>query len=131
MIQVSAPITGTRRVSPGTALLHLQAPEIASRARPGQFVLVRCSDGLDPYLRRPFPLFAIRRRSLRILVRADEPGRRWLAHQPVGQAVDLLGPLGQGFTLAPYHAPSPAGGRGHGHRRSGCAGCPGRRKASP
>jgi dihydroorotate dehydrogenase electron transfer subunit len=99
MIQLQASITDTRRVAPGVTLLHLSAPEIAGRAHAGQPVLARCSDGHDPYLRRPLPLFSITPPEIALLVRADEPGRRWLAHQPAGQSVDLLGPLGQGFTL--------------------------------
>ncbi len=101
MIQLLAPITATRRVAPSVALLRLHAPEVASRARPGQFVMARCSDGADPYLRRPFPLFAAGSTEISLLVRADDPAHRWLAHRPAGQVVDLLGPLGQGFTLTP------------------------------
>jgi len=101
MMQLYAPITSTRRVTPGVSLLHLQAEEISKRARPGQFVLIRCSDGHDPHLRRPFPIFSVAQSEMAVLVRADDAGRRWLAHQPAGQAVDCLGPLGQGFTLLP------------------------------
>lgn len=100
MIHLPATITSNQGVSPGMALLHLHAPEIAASAQPGQFVLARCADGADPLLRRPFPLFSIEPLAIRILVRADEPGRRWLAHQPAGQAIDILGPMGQGFTLS-------------------------------
>ncbi|MHC4472698.1 MAG: dihydroorotate dehydrogenase electron transfer subunit, partial [Planctomycetota bacterium] len=34
--------------------LELRSPEIAAVALPGQFVMVRCSDGLDPLTARPF-----------------------------------------------------------------------------
>jgi dihydroorotate dehydrogenase electron transfer subunit len=100
MIQLQASITGNQRISPGMALLHLNAPQLAASIQPGQFVLVRCADGYDPLLRRPFAPFSISATAISLLVRGDEPGRRWLAHQPAGQAVDLLGPLGQGFTLS-------------------------------
>lgn len=100
MIQLRAPVTANRRIVPGVSLVQAQAAEIVKRAQAGQFVLARCSDGDDPYLRRAFPLFAIAAPELALLVRADEPGRRWLAHRPAGQPIDLLGPLGRGFTLA-------------------------------
>ena len=101
MIQVQAPLTKSERIGLGVALLYLHAPAIASRARAGQFVMARCSDSDDPYLRRPFPLFAIAPPAIAILVRADEPGRRWLAQRPAAQTVDILGPLGRGFSLLP------------------------------
>jgi dihydroorotate dehydrogenase electron transfer subunit len=100
MIQTVCPITEAGRAAAGLTLLHIRAPEIAARARPGQFVMVRCSDGDDPYLRRPFPIFAAAPPDLSILVRADEPGRRWLAHQGTGRVLDIVGPLGQAFSLA-------------------------------
>jgi len=100
MLQTQASIIQARRVGPGMSILTLRAPDIASRARAGQLVLVRCSDADDPYLRRAFPLFAITPPDIALLVRADEPGRRWLAHQATG-TIDLLGPVGRGFTLSP------------------------------
>jgi len=101
MIQATFPISETRRVAPGVALLRLHAPEIAAAYHAGQFIMVRCGDGNDPHLRRPFPLFACSSPTAALLVRADEPGRSWLAHQAAGQFVDVTGPLGQGFTIAP------------------------------
>lgn len=101
MQQVLAPIISTRRAGPGATLLTARAQEIAVRARPGQFVMVRCSEGSDPLLRRPFPLFTITPPDIALLVRADEPGRRWLAHQSPGQTLDILGPFGQGFIVDP------------------------------
>ncbi len=100
VFQTQAAITASPRIMPGVTMVRLTAPEIASRARPGQFVLARCGEGDDPYLRRPLPLFEIGDREIALLVRADEPGRRWLARQPLGQAIDVLGPLGKGFTLS-------------------------------
>ncbi len=35
-------------------VLELHAPEIAAKAKPGQFAHVRVGSGLDPLLRRPF-----------------------------------------------------------------------------
>jgi dihydroorotate dehydrogenase electron transfer subunit len=100
MIQTLSPIIEAGRAAPGLTLVRVRAPEIAARAHPGQFVMVRCSDSEDPYLRRPFPIFAAAAPDLSILVRADEPGRRWLAHQAPGRMLDIVGPLGQSFTLA-------------------------------
>jgi dihydroorotate dehydrogenase electron transfer subunit len=98
-MQTLCPITEAGRAAPGLTLLRVRAPEIAAQARAGQFVMVRCSDGEDPYLRRPFPIFTAAPPDFSILVRADEPGHRWLAHQGAGRMLDIVGPLGQAFSL--------------------------------
>lgn len=78
--------------------LTLQAPGIAATACPGQFVMVRVSDGLDPLLRRPFSIhrcFADGRISL--LFKVIGKGTELLARRCIGDQVDLVGPLGNGF----------------------------------
>ena len=86
-----------RRVrSVGTDLveLWLDAPALAS-ARPGQFVHVACGAGL---LRRPFSLYAVRGGEAAILFRIVGVGTRALGRVAPGDPIDLLGPLGHGFT---------------------------------
>ncbi len=81
--------------------LVLEAPEIAGRAAPGQFVNLRVSRTLEPLLARPFSVF-----------RADpEGGEVELLYKPVGRGTEILtkvapgerlplvGPLGKGFKL--------------------------------
>ena len=41
----------------GFHLLTLLAPEIAAQVKPGQFVMLRIGNQLDPLLRRPFSIF--------------------------------------------------------------------------
>ncbi|HHW07931.1 MAG TPA: dihydroorotate dehydrogenase electron transfer subunit [Clostridia bacterium] len=81
--------------------LKVLAPEIAGQAQPGQFVQVRCGDTLDPFLRRPLSLHRFHRRegTVEFLVQRKGKGTAWLAHREPGQVLDLLGPLGRGFTL--------------------------------
>ncbi len=38
-----------------------------------------------------------------ILPAGNDPGYRWLASQPPGAAINLIGPLGQGFSLGAQH----------------------------
>lgn len=88
-------------VAAGHRLLCLEAPEIASLAVPGQFLHVRCSDGLDPILRRPLSIhYADRDRGrVCILYRVLGRGTSLLARRKPGEHVDLMGPLGRGYTL--------------------------------
>jgi len=82
--------------------LTLQAPRIAANAQPGQFVMVRPGDMLDPLLRRPFSIHKVTGDdTLAILFKVVGKGTRMLAGAAKGMDVDLIGPLGRGFTIAP------------------------------
>jgi dihydroorotate dehydrogenase electron transfer subunit len=82
--------------------LTVHAPQIAASAVPGQFVMVRdrTVECLDPLLRRPFSIH--RRHSdgtLSLLFKIVGKGTALLAKAKVGELLDLLGPLGNGFNL--------------------------------
>ncbi len=89
-----------------------QAAEVFGGAVPGQFVQVACRDmdisrvG-DPMLRRPFSIAGVRVQKqgtgevtcLDLVYRVIGPGTRWLERRMPGDQVDVIGPLGNGFTL--------------------------------
>jgi dihydroorotate dehydrogenase electron transfer subunit len=87
-------------ITDGVCRLTLASPRIASAAQPGQFVMVACGNGLDPLLRRPFSLHRITTDgAIQLLLKVVGHGTQWLAARKVGDCLDLLGPLGRGFTL--------------------------------
>jgi len=88
--------------------LRGEGAECLGKAKAGQFVQVACRELGDPrtampLLRRPLSLAAVCRQGERTIVelmyRVVGPGTRWLGHRRVGESVNLLGPLGQGFTF--------------------------------
>ncbi len=87
-----------REESVGIVVLGLEAPELARKARPGQFVMAvppageRAATALGVYEAQGG------RVSLMLVVVG--PRTRELASLPVGAALDLFGPLGNGFDLA-------------------------------
>ncbi len=85
----------------GWHLLTVAAPELARLAGPGQFAMVRCAAGWDPYLRRPLPFLRSAGDTVSFLFADGDPGLAWLAERDLGDPVSLLGPLGRGFTLDP------------------------------
>ena len=97
--QCQAVISRRSELPHGHILLGLKAPPVAARARPGQFLHVRCGGDGWPLLRRPFSLAGIlpAEGEVELLVRRVGKGTAWLASQPVGQVLDVLGPLGNGF----------------------------------
>jgi dihydroorotate dehydrogenase electron transfer subunit len=82
-------------------LLTLKVPEIAVFAKPGQFVHVRCGQTLEPLLRRPISIHKIEadRGELMLLYQVVGRGTQLLAEKQPGEQVDIMGPLGRGFTL--------------------------------
>ncbi len=95
-----ARIISHKPVGRGYYRLVLNAPEAARTALPGQFVMLRVSDTLDPLLARPFGIAAvISRSSLELLYRVVGKGTILLTTAKAGQTLTLLGPLGKGFPL--------------------------------
>ncbi len=80
-------------------LLRLKSPAIAREARPGQFLMVRASSQPYPLLRRPFSVHARARETVEIFFSRVGLGTEILARKRVGETVDILGPLGKGFSL--------------------------------
>lgn len=95
-----AMVLGHEQVSPGVKRITLYAPQIAKVATPGQFVNVKCSTTMDPLLRRPFSLNRINREdgTIGLLYKVVGRGTELMSQLRVGDAIQVLGPLGRGFT---------------------------------
>ncbi len=114
---VACSVVENREITPGNFLLTLKVPRGFARPLPGQFVHLRVSPEVEPLLRRPYSLegFVERQgvRAVRIYYSVVGRGSRVLSTQPKGQRLDLIGPLGVGFSPRPRRLPIlVAGGRG-------------------
>jgi dihydroorotate dehydrogenase electron transfer subunit len=76
-----------------------------SRPDPGQFLMLRTSEGNDPLLARPFGIAGFEcdgsEASLEILYRVVGRGTKAMTQWTAGQETRFLGPLGRGFDLPP------------------------------
>ena len=88
-------------VMPGVYLIWLESPPIASTAQPGQFVMVRCGEGSEHLLRRPLSIHRLDNNKLAFLFTVVGKGTHWLAQCGTGNNIDLLGPLGNGYSIQP------------------------------
>jgi dihydroorotate dehydrogenase electron transfer subunit len=108
MKQALYSISSNAEVMPGAYLMWIQAPDIATAAQPGQFVTVRCGDFV---LRRPFSIHQVgntnviaseaKQSQVALLFKVTGRGTFWLSERKAGEKIDVLGPLGKGFTVAP------------------------------
>jgi len=107
-MQFKATVISNVEVSPGYFRMRLTAPGAAAGSVPGQFLMVKVRDAIDPLLRRPFGIFDAgtfeseyaevgRQTFLEILYKVVGKGTMVLANLPHGAHLDILGPLGKGF----------------------------------
>lgn len=73
------------------------ATEIASEARPGQFVHMRVPRLSGAVLRRPFSIYRAEEGSVSVIYKTVGKGTEAMTRIEKGENVSLLGPLGNGF----------------------------------
>ncbi len=107
-------VVANERLAEGVGLLVLDAPRAASSVAPGQFVHLRVARGADFLLRRPFSVHRAHGERIEILYQVLGTGTRALADKAPGDRMDLLGPLGTGWSIPEgiAHALLVAGGLG-------------------
>ncbi|MHB1000580.1 MAG: dihydroorotate dehydrogenase electron transfer subunit [Armatimonadota bacterium] len=90
-----------REIAPNCMYLRVEAPELVLKAVPGQFVHVQCSTSYDPLLRRPLGIHEAdpHAGTFSMLYEIRGRGTSLLAERCIGDTVDILGPLGNGFAL--------------------------------
>jgi dihydroorotate dehydrogenase electron transfer subunit len=115
---MNAEILLNRKVSDQYYEMELSCPELTDEVKPGQFLMLKVKTGYEPYLRRPFSFYGIRslkdQRSFRILYKVVGCGTRLLAETKHGERVDIIAPLGKGFSFSSedHEAVMVAGGIG-------------------
>jgi dihydroorotate dehydrogenase electron transfer subunit len=89
-----------------TYLTWLSCPAIARSAAPGRFLMLHCSESLDPLLPRPmsfhrFPASTEDGARERFAILFDVRGRgtAWLSQRRPGDSVTAFGPLGRGYEM--------------------------------
>jgi dihydroorotate dehydrogenase electron transfer subunit len=108
---LNAPITAVREVARGMAVISMEAPEVASTVRAGQFVNLGVPGA---FLRRPFSVYRVDGDRIEVVLKAVGGGTTQLLAMQPGDALSCLGPLGHGFDLGagPRSAVLVSGGLG-------------------
>lgn len=99
-----AQIAFNRPISAAYRHLGILTPGFPRAFAPGQFVMVRPSLAVDPFLPRAFSIYRIAPSAdsaapvVEILYKVLGKGTQCLSRQEPGQEIELLGPLGNSFT---------------------------------
>lgn len=110
--QVCVRILANDRLAKDTYRVRLDAPALAQSAVPGQFFMLRIAGGNDPLIGRALALFD-RHDGLELVYLVKGKFTTRLARMSPGELVDVIGPLGNGFSTTPVdHLIMVAGGIG-------------------
>ena len=93
-------LVGKERLG-NAVLLRLRGEQPLPEVAPGQFVQARVDDSPSTYLRRPISIHDVdgRQNEILLLVQMVGEGTRHLGNTQVGDRINLVLPLGNGYTL--------------------------------
>jgi dihydroorotate dehydrogenase electron transfer subunit len=99
-IKMNAVITDNKMLAEDIYSMWLEVKEIACGAKPGQFVSLYCKDG-SKLLPRPISICEIDREkeAIRLVYRIVGKGTKDFAMMKLKESIEVMGPLGNGFTL--------------------------------
>lgn len=99
MIIVKSPIVERRELKKNIFLIKIHSPKIANVIEPGQFLNLRVSFDSYPLLRRPFSVCDVEDENIFVMFNVVGEGTKILANKSIGDVIDIIGPLGNGFNL--------------------------------
>ncbi len=94
-------IVSQRQIAKHIFELTVKGELVQEMESPGQFVHIRVADSFEPLLRRPISIAEIDREASQftMIYRAEGRGTSLLAEKAAGSTIDVLGPLGNGFSV--------------------------------
>ena len=106
MIQQTATVMWNRQISPDCFHVGLACDQGYDASTPGQFVMLQVGQELSPLLRRPFSIAGLvgppeAPEGIELLVKVVGKGTMALSRLEAGALLDILGPLGRGFSINP------------------------------
>ena len=109
-------VLANENIAAGVFVMEITAPLICSEAKPGQFVHIRVVDSPIQLLRMPFGVYDCNPEigSIEICYQVLGEGTKQLSSLSIGDKVDVVGPIGNGWTMPAEakHALIIAGGLG-------------------
>ncbi|MBS4172454.1 dihydroorotate dehydrogenase electron transfer subunit [Bacillus sp. FJAT-49736] len=99
IIQEDMKILSQTSIATNIFELILQGELVNEMEQPGQFVHIRIEKTVVPLLRRPISIAAINKEKqmITLIYRAEGEGTSLLSKKNVGETVNVMGPLGNGF----------------------------------
>jgi len=104
MFQMKSNLILNEKLTEDCWRLRIEASKVASKVKPGQFIMLRISETNDPLSRRPFSVFRRVKDNqkfagIEIIYKIVGRGTRLMKDLKKGDQLDIIGPLGHGFEL--------------------------------
>jgi len=99
--KIDAEVIRNEKINEDVCRLTLMAPDLAEAASAGQFLMVKaCRNSGVPLWRRPFSIHHVTPDGgITLLFKVVGKGSKFMSDLHKGEFLNLLGPLGKGFTL--------------------------------
>lgn len=96
--QVYTKLVKKEKLLEGLYKFSVEAKEIVSAAKPGNFIEIKVNENLDPFLRRPISIYNLDKENgiLEFIFQVKGKGTELLAKKEEGDLIDIIGPLGSG-----------------------------------
>ena len=108
--QLKARILSQTKVKNNYWHCEFSAPQLAKISQPGQFINIRVSDKCEPLLRRPLSIHGTSGAKIKILYEVVGRATEVLAQKKAGESLDIIGPLGNGFSVNGFRSAVIVGG---------------------
>lgn len=103
MLQNELTILENKEIAPDIYRMELDGAGIDEEVDfiPGQFFYIRISDTSDPLLRRPISIHDYDKytKRIKLIYRKEGKGTELLKNKKTGEKLDVLGPVGNGYSL--------------------------------
>ena len=99
--QLKALITANEQVGPGLFEMEFAAPAMTEACQAGQFLHIKVGSIYEPLLRRPISIYDINQNSgrIKLLYKVAGKGTKAICALQASDTIDIIGPLGKGFTI--------------------------------
>lgn len=97
--QVTAQIKEIKKIKPDVFLMGLSQSYLVKTGKPGQFLHIKIKNTI---LRRPISIHCIKNNLIYILYRVRGKGTKILSQYKIGDKLDIIGPLGNGFAIRKF-----------------------------
>ena len=110
MLLEKCEVRSNKTLASGLYEMNLEGPGISAQARPGQFVNILVNATVTPLLRRPMSVAQVNGTTFGLIYKVLGRGTRELSTWKAGHAADILGPLGNGWSVGDKKLPLLVGG---------------------